>query len=816
LVLFALVGLGALATLLSVREERQSAHLVDERAAGAATSRIREALSTTVGSLRGGDALAVDGIVDRAEFEAFATGVTSQSLFQALAFAEVVPQADRAGFTTRTGLTIQDTDGKGGFVAGTPRARSLVVAMVSPLNDSNRAVLGFDVASDPVRLAAAEMSERTGLPAMSDRISTATLAKPGVAVVAAIRRPDGTTIGFLTSGLDISDLLLRSGVDIDSYDGFSIDMDGQLLIGAPTDGSTERFDLAGHRFSITVNAADGVNPTLPILVGSGTLALLIAVLAVARRTGRQREQIELSARRSSAINDLGQALAAATDAGTVIGEVLDRGAAIMDARHVAIALRSTEHPTRLTLSYNRDVPPEIGSRLENSHVGDRRPFSECTRTGVEVVVPDAATLTARFPQTTDDATTAGVQSLIWVPLVFGRDLCVGALGFTWAAPMSGTELEERRVAARTVAELVGRSLERAVTTMAVQTAADNLGELSRGLAGSHNQRDVQTAVRVHAANILGASHAELVLDLNDDTDHGPSAVERTIENRDGVAIARLVLGWRRSLVLGPAQSAVFDTMVDMIGQTLERTALTEQEHQVIVQLQRDLLPQPPHMPGLDVAVRYQPAMTVVGLGGDFYDLIVGPTGRVFVIIGDVTGHGSEAVAAMAELKAVIHNLLGSGSTLGTVCDEADLLLDRRGMYATAQIAEIDPHLHTIRLINAGHPYPVLLRGNGPVELLTSGHRPLLGLRSPVPTVDRAVTISFEAGDALLLYTDGLIERRTQSIDVGIQGLVALVDEHGRESSATELVDRVLAAAQESGNGDKTDDDVALLAVRLLD
>ena len=193
--------------------------------------------------------------------------------------------------------------------------------------------------------------------------------------------------------------------------------------------------------------------------------------------------------------------------------------------------------------------------------------------------------------------------------------------------------------------------------MAVQSTADNLGELARALAGTHDPGDVQVAVRTHAADILGARTAELVLDPAEGLESGPETVERAVEDRRGAVIARLLLSWRRPTLLGPAQSAVFDTIVEMIEQTLERTTLTAQEHQVIVELQRDLLPPPPELPDVDVAVRYQPAMSVVGLGGDFYDVILGDDQRLFVIIGDVTGHGSEAVAAMAELKAVIQSLL---------------------------------------------------------------------------------------------------------------------------------------------------------------
>lgn len=813
---FALVGLGALSTVLAVRDEQQSVQLLDQRAADLASSQIRGALASTVASFRGSDGMAVDGEVDEAEFGAFAVGVTTNSLFQAVAFAEVVTEPERAEFERRTGLVINDTDGDGGFVPAEVRRRALVVTMISPIDDSNRSVLGFDIASDPVRLAAALESERVGLPTMSSRISTATQAQPGVAVMSVIRRPDGTPVGFFTSGVNIAVALERAEVDVGSFETFALEMDGDLLIGERGGGQQQHFELAGHRFTVRARTDAGFNPRTPLLIGAGTLSLLVAVMAAARRDWRQRERIAAGAQRSRAINELGQALAAATDADRVLEEVLDRGARVMDARHVGIALRNAEHPSRLALSFDRSFPPDVGRR-DDIRVDEPQPFSHCVRVGAEVVIPHPAALAQHFPDAVEDARAAGIAAAIWVPLVFGRDVCVGALGFTWTTPISDAGLEECRVAANTVAELTGRSLERAVTSMAVQTAADSLGHLARELAAAHDQRDVQAAVRSSAARILGARSAELVLAGNGEHRSGTVMVERAIKNRDGATIGHLVLDWPRPLVLGPAQSAVFDTMVEMIGQTLERTALTEQEHQVIVQLQRDLLPPPPTLDGIDVAVHYEPAMSVVGLGGDFYDVLPGDGGRLFVVIGDVTGHGSEAVAAMAELKAVIQNLLRTGSDLGAVCDEADQLLDRRGMYATAQIAEIDPRGRTVRLVNAGHPYPVLRRADGSATLLTGGHRSLLGLGAPAggPRPPAAVT-HLAAGDAVLLYTDGLIERRTEAIDIGMDLLVELVSTGGGSDTAAEIVERVLHGSFARANGDKTDDDMALLVVRMLE
>lgn len=825
LVIGALACLGALATTLSVRQEQQSVRLVDQRAADLASSQIRGALASTVASLRGADAMAVDGRISSDEFEVFTTGVLNNSLFEAIAFAEVVTEAERSEFEQRTGLTIQDTDGKGGFTPALVRPRAIVVSMLAPTTDGNRAVLGFDIASDPVRLAAALESERVGLPTMSSRITTATRAATGVAVLIAVRDPDGVTIGCLTSGLEINDAIERAGVDVGSFEHFGLQMDGRPLIGDDRGEASQFFDVAGHRFTVTLSTDNRVDLLVPLLIAVSTLVLLITVVVAARRDSRQRERIALSARRARAINELGQALAAATDANRVIDAVLDRGASIMEANHTIVALRRTDDATRLTLTHDRSSPVEfVPHRVR---VDDRRPYSHCVHTGSEVVLPDLATLAAQFPEALAEARATDIEVAIWVPLVFGRDVCIGALGVTWATTMSADDLEECRVAAHTVAELTSRSMERAVTSMTVQAAADSLGQLARRLAGAHDQLDVQAAVSTHAARVLGARSAELLLGSAIAVD-GTAIVERAIKDRSGSTIGHLVLDWPRALVLGSAQSAVFDTMVEMIGQTLERAALTEQEHQVIVQLQRDLLPAPPTIDGIDVAVHYQPAMSVVGLGGDFYDVLSSGDDRVFVVIGDVTGHGSEAVAAMAELKAVIQNLLRGGAGLDAVCDEADLLLHRRGMYATAAIAEIDARRQTVRLVNAGHPYPILRRHNGSAELLTDGHRPLLGLgpdsrwSTTRPPNDAApsATHHLAAGDALLLYTDGVIERRTESIDVGMQRLVQSIESAELvggtatdDDSAAALLARVVGRSSALGNGDKTDDDMALLVVR---
>ncbi len=272
----------------------------------------------------------------------------------------------------------------------------------------------------------------------------------------------------------------------------------------------------------------------------------------------------------------------------------------------------------------------------------------------------------------------------------------------------------------------------------------------------------------------------------------------------------LVVRWRHPGPVATTQLAVITTLANLIGQTVDRTARAQLEHDIILQLQRDLLPPPVAINGLDVEVSYLPAMSLVGLGGDFYDVIASDEGRVFVVIGDITGHGSRAVAAMSELKSAMQHLLRSGASIDLVCSQADVLLAQRNMLATVQICEFDLDLDIVRYVNAGHPYPILRRASGETVSLQAGHRRLLGLTGDVHT-DVASSV-FSEGDTLLLYTDGLIERRDEPIDVAIAGLVRMVADSKMESMpalVAHLQTRLLDSVE------RTDDDVAIVAIRRL-
>jgi sigma-B regulation protein RsbU (phosphoserine phosphatase) len=252
-----------------------------------------------------------------------------------------------------------------------------------------------------------------------------------------------------------------------------------------------------------------------------------------------------------------------------------------------------------------------------------------------------------------------------------------------------------------------------------------------------------------------------------------------------------------------------DSDIDLLRLVADRAALAAQarlsrvERQATVALQRSLLPaRPPDVPGLDVATRYIPGAEV-GVGGDWYDLFQLPSGHVGVVIGDVAGSGLRAAVIMGRIRSALRAYALETS------DPADVLtrLDRKvqlfepDAMATAAYAVIDPAHSTVEVSLAGHLPPILLSTDGPARLLRAPADLPLGAYAGAP---RRVT-TLPLPDAMLLYTDGLVERRERHIDEGISALLAALS----ASTADELCNQATAALYHR----PASDDVALITIR---
>ncbi len=250
------------------------------------------------------------------------------------------------------------------------------------------------------------------------------------------------------------------------------------------------------------------------------------------------------------------------------------------------------------------------------------------------------------------------------------------------------------------------------------------------------------------------------------------------------------------------------------GLVLDRARLYRRQREVAQGLQRSLLSPPPERDDFEVEVRYSPAAEAIQVGGDWYDAFSQADGGLVLVIGDVMGHDLQAAAAMGQVRTLVRGLGAVGTdgpaeilakvdrVMGTLC------LDTT---ATAVVARVVPALPEGAAMlcwsNAGHPPPMLLRADGTVVTLDDeAVGPLLGVE---PTAERSQRhVHLGPSDVVVFYTDGLVERRGQSIEVGLEEMArALSGLAGR--SLEELCDGLLGQLLP----EVPEDDVALVVVR---
>jgi serine phosphatase RsbU (regulator of sigma subunit) len=236
--------------------------------------------------------------------------------------------------------------------------------------------------------------------------------------------------------------------------------------------------------------------------------------------------------------------------------------------------------------------------------------------------------------------------------------------------------------------------------------------------------------------------------------------------------------------------------------------LAEQRH-VTVELQHAILPlhdEPFDLPGLRAAVRYLPAAHDSRVGGDWYITADLPSGLVLIAIGDVAGHGLAAAAGMARLRGALAGLAITGAPPQQLVGWLNDLVRHVGSEHTASVVAgyFDPQSRMLVWAQAGHPPPVLVRGPK-VWPLEQPDGILLGAG------DRGYHVAsqqLEVGDVLLLYSDGLVERRDRSIDDGLDAICAA-------ACGAADPDTVICAVLRAMGNTETDDDTCLVALQVL-
>ncbi|HEX4903351.1 MAG TPA: SpoIIE family protein phosphatase [Acidimicrobiales bacterium] len=273
----------------------------------------------------------------------------------------------------------------------------------------------------------------------------------------------------------------------------------------------------------------------------------------------------------------------------------------------------------------------------------------------------------------------------------------------------------------------------------------------------------------------------------------------------------LAVGYPHFHIFGEDEQALLQTVAVLAGQALSRGRRYDAEHQAAVAFQRAALPDAlPSIPGLSVAARYRPAVHGATVGGDWYDALPLGDDRVLFVVGDVVGHGMTAAAAMGRLRTAFQTIVpysaDPGSMLQGISQQIDSIPD--AFCTTVVSATIDARNRTMTWSRAGHPPPLVVSpGQGHV-LLDEPCLPPLGV-APEQTAPVHVH-QLREGDVVVLYTDGIVERREESLDQGFRRLAAVAEELV-DLDVDELADALVEAMVPE---DTQADDLAVLVVRV--
>jgi anti-sigma regulatory factor (Ser/Thr protein kinase)/GAF domain-containing protein len=248
----------------------------------------------------------------------------------------------------------------------------------------------------------------------------------------------------------------------------------------------------------------------------------------------------------------------------------------------------------------------------------------------------------------------------------------------------------------------------------------------------------------------------------------------------------------------------------LCANALARAERFEREHEVAVTLQASLLPYVPHQIGdAHLAGRYRPSTRNISVGGDWFDAIALPDGRYLLVVGDVVGHGIHSAAAMGKLSTATRTLAPLFPEPSELLQQLDKFAetDRDTRYASLAVVLVDPFGGKVSVSLAGHPAPVMASNHTESYELSAGRGPALGIAGFTRTqLDTAV----DESSIIIMYTDGLTERRHEHVTTRTQTLISSIDRS--VESINELADELLRVMLDE---DQSDDVAVLVANNLV-
>jgi serine phosphatase RsbU (regulator of sigma subunit) len=256
-----------------------------------------------------------------------------------------------------------------------------------------------------------------------------------------------------------------------------------------------------------------------------------------------------------------------------------------------------------------------------------------------------------------------------------------------------------------------------------------------------------------------------------------------------------------TVLLVEAASERTANMLSSASAFAEQRAALEALHEVVLPIETEAIN------GLEIAARYVPLASTASIGGDWWDALALPDGRVAVVVGDVAGHGIPYAAIMGQLRNALRMALVSGREPAEALGDLSRFLDwtQPDAHCIAVVAVTDAATDVVRWANAGHPPLLVKPAGGEPAFLAASPEPPVGVVGSGYSEHRD---ELPRGATLVLYTDGLIEGRTRDIDAGMRALAAAAETIGADEPLGEVADRLLAVLV-----DRPADDVCLLVVR---
>ena len=374
-------------------------------------------------------------------------------------------------------------------------------------------------------------------------------------------------------------------------------------------------------------------------------------------------------------------------------------------------------------------------------------------------------------------------------------------------------------------DLLRELLARITDVLGVDGAAVMLGEGDEGQVVVQAAGEAATYVEQHGAGIDSQLTTRILRERRavvvPDTSREPGLVDHPLGRAvrsllgvplmvDGRPIGALQVGTLFARRFSEDDIDLLQLAADRAALAIQRVRLFERQHGIAEELQRSLLPDSlPHIPGLSMAARYFAGGAGTRVGGDWYDTIALPGGRVALVIGDVAGRGVDAAAMMGQLRSALRAYALDGASPASALERLNrfLLSLAWDSMATALVLVLEPATGRMTYANAGHPPPLVLGEDGAARSLQDSLSVPLGALD-VPGYTEA-TAPLEPGASLVLYTDGLVEQRDQLIDVGIQRLETALVAPG-DGAPEGVCDRIV---QGTLGDDGSPDDVTLVIVQ---